>query len=118
MSRPVDVSLGDVIAAASDPVAVSDQFQARLIWMDDEPLVAGRGYLLKIHSGVVSATVTRIKHALDVEDGSQRPAATLALADVGLVNIAPKKFYATVGFPLKAKGSRSFQALITRSWAS
>jgi bifunctional enzyme CysN/CysC len=83
-----DVGRGDVIAAADHPVAVADQFQAQLLWMDDEPLVVGRPYLLRIHARETGVTVTRIRHRLDVADGRTRPAATLALNDIGSVNLA------------------------------
>ena len=88
LSHELDVSRGDVIAGAEDPIEVGDQFQTQLIWMDDEELVPGRTYLMKLHSRQMGATVTRIKHRLEVDDGSQRPAATLALNDIGTVNIA------------------------------
>ena len=82
-----DVGRGNVIAA-DGPVEVADQFQAQLLWMGDEPLVVGRPYRLKIHTRETGVTVTRIKHRLDVMDGRTRPAATLALNDIGSVNLA------------------------------
>jgi bifunctional enzyme CysN/CysC len=33
----IDISRGDVIAAAGDPPEVADQFAAHLLWMDEEP---------------------------------------------------------------------------------
>ena len=83
-----DVGRGDVIAAKDHPVEVADQFQAQLLWMGDEPLVVGRPYVLKLHARETGATVTRIKHRLDVVDGRTRPAATLGLNDIGCVNVA------------------------------
>lgn len=83
-----DVSRGDVIAAAEESVEVADQFQARLLWMGDDPLVVGRPYLLRIHTRETGVTVTRIKYRLDVEDGSIRPAPTFGLNDIGCVNLA------------------------------
>ena len=38
----IDVSRGDVIAAAVEPPPVSDQFGAHLLWMGDEARVPGR----------------------------------------------------------------------------
>ena len=84
----LDIGRGDVIAAANHPVEAADQFQAQLLWMGDEPLVVGRPYLLRVHTKEIGATVTRIRHRLDVEDGRTRPAATLALNDIGIVNLA------------------------------
>ena len=88
LNGALDVARGDLIAAAQDPVEVADQFQAQVLWMGDEPLVVGRAYRLKIHTRETGATVTRIKHRLDVVDGRTRPASTLGLNDIGCVNIA------------------------------
>ena len=87
--RPaVDVARGDVIAAAGDPLEVADQFQARILWMGDEPLRVGRPYRLKLHTREVGATVTRIRHRVDVSDGGRLAAAHLRLNDLGVVNLA------------------------------
>ena len=87
LAEEVDVSRGDVICAAGRPVETAEQFQAQVLWMGDDPLVVGRPYRLKLHTRETGATVTRIKHALHVEDGRTRPAPTLALNDIGCVNL-------------------------------
>ena len=87
----VDLSRGDVIAEAFNPVGVADQFQARMIWMSERPLVVGRPYTLKIHSREVGATVTRIRHRLDVSRGSELAATALNLNDLGTVNVATRR---------------------------
>ncbi len=51
----IDVSRGDVIAAAGDPPEVADQFAAHLLWLDDAALLPGRPYWLKIGSRTASA---------------------------------------------------------------
>ena len=91
LTNEMDVARGDVIAEAFNPVGATDQFQARIIWMGDRPLVVGRPYLLKIHAREVSATVTRIKHRLDVSRGSELAGTTLNLNDMGTVNIATNR---------------------------
>ena len=90
--RPdVDVSRGNVIVAAEEPLDVADQFQARLLWMGDEPLAVGRPYRLKLHTCEVGATVTRIRHRVEVSDGSELAAAQLELNDLGVVNLATNR---------------------------
>ena len=84
----VDVTRGDVVTAADAPVGVADQFQARLLWMHDDPLAAGRHYVMKLHTREVGAAVTRIRHRIDVSDGSELAAASLQLNDLGTVNLA------------------------------
>jgi bifunctional enzyme CysN/CysC len=84
----VDVSRGDILAAASARPIVSDQFAAHLIWMHDEPLLPGRTYLIKIGTRTVGGSVTEIKHKVDVNTFQKLAAKTLALNEVGVVNVA------------------------------
>ena len=84
----VDVSRGDVITDAAEPVEVADQFQARIAWMGDEPMAVGRPYVLKLHTREVGATITRIRHKVNVFDGSALAATRLELNDLGVVNLA------------------------------
>jgi bifunctional enzyme CysN/CysC len=42
LADEIDVSRGDVIAAAGDPPQVADQFAAHVLWMDEAPLLPGR----------------------------------------------------------------------------
>lgn len=88
LSDEVDVSRGDMIVAAAQPPQVSDQFEVRLLWMSETPLVAGRPYLLKIHSKEVTATVTTIKYREDVNSGAHLAARTLALNEIAVVNLS------------------------------
>ena len=84
----VDASRGDVLAAAGDPPQVADQFEARLLWMSGHPLVAGRPYLLKLHAREVTATVTAIKHQVEVDTGHHLAARALELNEIGVVNLS------------------------------
>ncbi|MBM7866632.1 sulfate adenylyltransferase subunit CysN [Heliobacterium gestii] len=84
----VDVSRGDVIASAEHPPEVADQFQAKLIWMSEHPMVPGRPYLLKIHHKEVTATVTRIKYREEINTGAQLAANQLALNEIAMVHLS------------------------------
>jgi bifunctional enzyme CysN/CysC len=56
--------------------------------MDEEPLLPGRTYFMKIGALTIGATVTELKHQLDVETGEPLPARTLELNAIGLANIS------------------------------
>ncbi len=84
----VDVSRGNVIASSADPVEMSDQFEARLLCLSEQPLVAGRPYLLQLHTSQATATITAIKYKLDVREGSHLAARSLGLNDIGVVNFS------------------------------
>jgi bifunctional enzyme CysN/CysC len=83
----VDISRGDVIVASKYPCEVADQFAAHIIWMDDVELIPGRGYWLKIGARMVNATVTEIKHKIDINTQDLLAAKTLQLNEIGVCNI-------------------------------
>jgi bifunctional enzyme CysN/CysC len=84
----IDVSRGDVIAAADAPAPVANQFEATLVWMDDEPLPPGRTYLLKIGARTVGASVTDIKHRVNVNTLEHTAAKRLELNEIGVCNLS------------------------------
>ena len=87
LTDEVDASRGDVIAAASDPPEVADQFAAHLLWMGDERLLPGRPYLLKIGARTVGASITEIKHKIDVNTQEHLAAKHLDLNEVAYCNL-------------------------------
>ena len=84
----VDVSRGNVIASAADPEELSDQFEARVLCLSEHPLLAGRSYLLNIHTCQAVATITAIKHQVDVKTGTHLAARFLGLNEIGVVNLS------------------------------
>jgi bifunctional enzyme CysN/CysC len=88
LADEIDVSRGDILVAADDPVAVAGQFEATVVWMDDEPLLPGRSYLLKIGTRMVGASVTEIKHRVNVNTLEHLAAKKLELNEIGLVNLS------------------------------
>jgi len=84
----IDISRGDLIAGAEAPAGVADQFNATLVWMNDAALLPGRPYWLKIGARVMSASVTEIKHKINVNTLEQLAAKTLELNEIGSVNLS------------------------------
>lgn len=56
--------------------------------MSEEPLLPGRGYLVKIGSRTVVGQVTDIRHRVDVNDLSHLAAKRLELNEIGVVNLS------------------------------
>jgi bifunctional enzyme CysN/CysC len=83
----VDCSRGDVIAAAQDAPHAADQFEARIVWMDEEHLVPGRGYWLKLGTQMVTATVAAPKYQLNVNTLEELAAKTLELNAIGIAEV-------------------------------
>ena len=88
LADEIDVSRGDVIAAAGDPPEVADQFAAHVLWMDEAALLPGRPYWLQIGTRTVAASVSEIKHRVDVDTQERLAAKRLELNEVGWCNLA------------------------------
>ncbi|MFN7388766.1 sulfate adenylyltransferase subunit CysN [Brevundimonas sp.] len=88
LTDEIDVSRGDVIAAADAPLQVADQFEASIVWMDDEPLPPGRTYLLKVGARTATAQVTAIKHRINVNTLEKLAAKRLELNDIAVCNLS------------------------------
>ena len=87
-AEDVDVSRGDVIVAAEYPAEAADQFEARLLWMAERPMIPGRPYWLKLHCKEVTATITEIKYCEDIDTGTHLASKALALNELAMVNIS------------------------------
>jgi bifunctional enzyme CysN/CysC len=88
LTDEIDISRGDLIVAAEAPSPVAGQFEATVVWMDDEPLPPGRTYLLKIAARTVGANITEIKHRVNVNTLERTAAKRLELNEIGLVNLS------------------------------
>ena len=87
----IDCSRGDVIAVADNPPEVSSQFEATIVWMDDEAMLPGRPYWLKIGTQSVSATVQAPKYVVNVNTMEHLAAKTLDLNAIGVAELATDK---------------------------
>jgi bifunctional enzyme CysN/CysC len=88
LSDELDISRGDVLAAADHPLEVADQFQAHMVWLNEAALVPGRTYLVKLGTALVSGSITRIRHRIDINTREKLSAENLGLNDVGVVNLS------------------------------
>ena len=87
LADEADVSRGDIIADATEPPGLSDQFACHVVWMHENPLLPERPYLLKIGTLLVGAQVTAIKYRLNVVNLEHTAAKTLDLNDIAYCNI-------------------------------
>ncbi|MBB3268213.1 bifunctional enzyme CysN/CysC [Azospirillum sp. OGB3] len=92
LEEAVDAARGDLLAGAEDDAGaspeVADQFAAHLLWMAEEPLIPGRSYLMRVGARWMPATVTALRHAVNVETLEHTAAATLVMNAVGLCNLS------------------------------
>lgn len=83
----IDVARGDMMVAAQARPQVADQIAAHLVWMGGVKLLPGRSYLMKINHSTIPATVTALKHRIDVNTLGQTAAKSLASNDIGVCNL-------------------------------
>ncbi len=87
LADEIDVSRGDVLAAADALPEVADQFEANLVWMSDEPMMPGRPYLLKIGARTVGVSFAAPKYKVNVNTLEHLAARTLELNEIGVCNL-------------------------------
>ena len=83
----IDVSRGDVLVETTAPASVTDQFQATLVWMHEEPMLPGRPYLLKIGTQTVTASIAQPKYKVQVNTLEHLAAKQLELNEIGVCNL-------------------------------
>jgi bifunctional enzyme CysN/CysC len=84
LTDEIDVSRGDVLASAESPPAVADQFEADVVWMSEEAMLAGHHYLLKLGTRTVGATLAAPKYRVNVNSLEHVAAKTLHLNEIGV----------------------------------
>ena len=91
LADEIDCSRGDVLCVADNPPETADQFEATLVWLNDEDLRVGRGYWLKLGTQTVTATVQQPKYRVDVNTMDKLAAKTLSLNDIGIAEVFADK---------------------------
>lgn len=94
LDREIDASRGDIFTAANAPLEMTDQFTATLIWLHDEPGLVGRSYELKLANQWTGASITDIKHCVNVNTGALEPAKQLELNDISHCNVSTSRLIA------------------------
>ena len=98
LEHELDVSRGDVIAAADDAPTVVPQVDARVAWMADKPLRVGNHYLLKHGTRTVKAVATILHDKLDVTTLQSHG----DVAEIGLNEIGTVSFITALPLPIDA----------------
>jgi sulfate adenylyltransferase large subunit len=83
----VDVSRGNMLVPPSHPPHVTRCIDARLVWMDNQPLDLRRQYIIKHTTQWVKAQVRYVRYRVDVNSFQRHPATELKLNEIGTVVI-------------------------------
>ncbi len=88
LSDEIDISRGDIITTAESPCSSADQFQTRILWMNESAMMPGREYLFKSSTQNTSMTLGRLKHRIDVNTLDELPGKVLDMNEIGVCNIS------------------------------
>ena len=88
LNDEIDISRGDIITTAENPCISADQFQTRILWMDESAMMPGREYLFKSSTQNASMTLGRLKHRIDVNTLDELPGKVLDMNEIGVCNIS------------------------------
>jgi bifunctional enzyme CysN/CysC len=88
LSDHTDVGRGDMIVPSHALPERADQFAAHLVWFEEAPLLPGRSHYLRLGTQIVSASVTALKHKVDIETGAHIAARTLNINEIGYCNFS------------------------------
>lgn len=79
----VDASRGDVIVKPGNVPATSDNVEAMLVWMSEEPMVPGKTYMVKHSSQLIAGSIESLRYQIDVNTLHSSPSPQLNLNEIG-----------------------------------
>ncbi|MGN0055679.1 MAG: sulfate adenylyltransferase subunit 1 [Atopobiaceae bacterium] len=86
LDREVDVSRGCVIQSGSG-LKVASSVLATILWMDDQPLVPGRDFYVKLGTKEIPGLLTNVLYAIDVNTGERRKVDGLQKNEIAVVSL-------------------------------
>ena len=87
----IDVSRGEMLVHPDNLPIADRNFEAMLVWMDEEPMDRNKHFYLKHNTNTTRATVGEICYQVDVNTMEQRPADGFRLNEIGKVHITTAK---------------------------
>ena len=86
LNKEVDVSRGCVLTKGAN-IATSKSVSAKILWMDDSELTAGKEYFVKVGTKMLTGVVTDVKYKIDVNTGKHLPTGYLTKNEIAACDI-------------------------------
>jgi sulfate adenylyltransferase subunit 1 len=83
----VDISRGDMLASTQKPPEVARQFEASMVWLNEQPLDPNRRYLLKHTTQMMPVEVKAVKYRVNIKTLEHEPADHLEMNGIGVLRI-------------------------------
>ena len=87
LNKEIDISRGNIFTNDKEPCEISNQFQSKLIWLDENDGHTGRSYIFKINNQTTGAQISKIKSKIDISNLTDTSGNMLKLNDISTVNI-------------------------------
>jgi bifunctional enzyme CysN/CysC len=91
LDKEIDASRGDVFSLARQPLSMTDQFEATLVWMAAGPGFTGRSYDIVLSTQNAIASITSIKYQIDINTLAHQAAKELSLNAIAVCNLSISK---------------------------
>jgi bifunctional enzyme CysN/CysC len=91
LDKEIDASRGDVFSLAKQPLSMTDQFEATLVWMATNPGFTGRSYDIVLSTKNATASITAIKYQIDINTLAHQAAKELSLNAIAVCNLSISK---------------------------
>ncbi|WP_127956516.1 sulfate adenylyltransferase subunit CysN [Serratia microhaemolytica] len=87
LADQIDISRGDLLVAADDPLQPAQCALVEVVWMSEQPLVAGQRFDIKLAGKKTRARVTTLRYQVDINSLTQHQSEQLPLNGIGLVEL-------------------------------
>jgi bifunctional enzyme CysN/CysC len=87
LTDEIDISRGDILCTADQPVSVADQFETHVLWMDHAPMLPHRPYIIKLGARSIHGSLSQPKYKINVNTLEHVAAKTLELNEIGVCNL-------------------------------
>ncbi len=100
LKNNVDISRGDVIVKASEQFEPKKELESEICWMDSQPLVNGKTYLLQHGTNISKAKVTSIDYVQIPSTLEKKAAESLQMNDIAHIKLKTAKALAVDSFEI------------------
>ena len=83
----IDISRGDLVCRPGNVPRCEQKFDATIVWMSDEPLVAGKQYVFKHTAKMITGAVTTLRYRINVNTLHREDAPALGLNEIGRCSV-------------------------------
>ena len=87
----IDISRGEMIVKPDNLPHIGRHMQAKLVWMDEEPMDRSKQFFLKANTNTSRATINAVDFRIDVNTMEHLPSKDFVLNEIGQVQISTAK---------------------------